>query len=183
MAKKSVTHGTRACYFHHGCRCARCREANAEYQRQRRRDKTPRKVDPALAREHLNNLKQQGGVGFRVAADAAGVNEQALCRIRAGKRTYIQRRTLERILNVDATAANAGSLINGAHTKHLIERLLEMGFTKKELARRLGSKSNRPHRWPQLQIGKAGTGMVRAMTAMKVEKFYNMITAGDDEEE
>ncbi len=56
----------------------------------------------------------------------------------------------------------------------MLRWLLNNGFTKYELAHRLGSKA----KVPSLQIGK---GLVTARNAQKVEKLYNTIRAGDED--
>jgi hypothetical protein len=73
---------------------------------------------------------------------------------------------------VTHAAHSDGALISNARTWQRITVLLREGFTKTELARRLGSRA----KTPSLQVGRHG--QVKARTAVKVERLYNIIMAG-----
>ena len=72
-----------------------------------------------------------------------------------------------------ADAIADGQRVSGGRTKARLNLLLTEGFTKTELARRLGSKA----KVPALQIARAN-GKVLARTALRVERLYKTIMAG-----
>jgi len=86
-----------------------------------------------------------------------------LCVLAAKKK--IRRRTEKAILAVSVACISSNSLVPAKRTWALVERLLNSGFTKKELARRLGYASS-------LQLNRK---RVTALNASKVERFYNRI--------
>jgi hypothetical protein len=100
------------------------------------------------------------------------VSDSILFKIRSGQARFIRASTERRILAVPANAHSDRALISNARTWRRIECLLREGFTKTELARRLGSKAKHP----ALQIGQ--NGEIEARTAMKVERLYNILMAG-----
>lgn len=163
----TANHGTRSYYFYRGCRCSKCRAANARYQCERRRVDWPRKVSAASARTHILNLSREG-VGRRAVADAASLSERTVGNIRSGRVTTIFGKTEKAILAVTADALANNALVSAKPTQTKIKQLIRAGFTKKELARRLGSVA----RSPILQINHK---RVTARNAMKVEKFYRKI--------
>lgn len=163
-------HGTHVTYVA-GCRCLACRAAHSRYESERLRARRSGDwnglVDARAARVHLAKLSRRG-VGRRAVADAAGVPPSTLRAIRVGEKTKIRKRTEARILAVDAGARSGGSLVPAGPTWRRIERLLAEGFTKTELARRLGSTA----KTPSLQIRK---DFVTARTAADVERLYNRV--------
>lgn len=87
----------------------------------------------------------------------------AIVEIRSGKKKRIRRRTEARILAVTAEAVAGGALVPAGPTWRRINRLLEEGFTRAEIARRLGYKR------PALQLRK---DFVTAKNAAAVERLY-----------
>lgn len=76
-----------------------------------------------------------------------------------------------RILAVTKTAYAGGALIDADPTWKQIDKLLDEGFTKSELARRLGFKS------PSIQFKHFE---VTAKTAARVGRFYRAIMLGGE---
>jgi DeoR/GlpR family transcriptional regulator of sugar metabolism len=165
--KKSDLHGTNACYGS-GCRCDKCKQGHAAYVRRLRRSRL-HTVSAQTARRHIKKLSRRG-VGRRAVAAAADLNEHTVFEIRRGTRKRIHGKTEQRILSTTTEAIEDNALIDSRKTKYLLAHLLkpEVGFTKKELARRLGSRA----KVPMLQLVHP---RVRARNAMKVEKFYKWI--------
>ena len=160
-------HGTRARYTT-GCHCGLCRRANTEYQRGRERaiargEGNPL-VDAAPARAHMLELSRQG-VGKRSVQAATDLNMVNLYWIRSGVRTRIRKRTLERILAVDAGARGGRSLVDAEPSWVLLRKLLRGGYTKLQLARWLGSKA----KVPSIQLRR---DKITAESAMRVERMY-----------
>lgn len=140
--------------------CMRCRQdLVADYY-----------VDAAPARAKIRALSRQH-VGRRAVADAASVACSAIFAIRNGTKTQIRLSTERRILAVDAGARAGASYVSARPTWRLIGKLLEEGFTRTELARRLGYAS------PALQLR---TDRITARNALRVAKFYRAIMAEGD---
>lgn len=125
-------------------------------------------VDAAAARKHLRKLSRRK-VGYKQVADSACVSITVVARILSGEKTQIRASTARKILEVDDGAIADHATVPAAATWKLLERLLKEGFTKAELARRLGYSR------AALQIGRK---RVLARTAQKVERFYDMIMVG-----
>jgi len=105
------------------------------------------------------------GVGLKSVAATSDVPKTTLAAIKARRRVQIRARTERRILSVDAGARGDGSLVSARRTWLLIHRLPEEGYTRGELARRLGSRAKAP----ALQIQRE---YVLARTALRVERLY-----------
>lgn len=163
--------GSRAKYVGARCRCMLCRAANSRYQSGRAqaiRDGDANGLVPAgAARAHLFALSRQG-VGRRAVRDAADVAVTVLQDIRSGAKTQIRKHTERRILAVTAAAVSGGARVSAKQTQKQITELLEEGFSKAELARRLGYQS------PALQINRR---RVTAANAMRVDRFYQQVMA------
>jgi len=166
-------HGTRLKYMG-GCKCMLCRAANSCYEAERG---VARKngdwngiVDARAARRHISKLSK-AGIGYKSVADAASVAHTVVAEIRAGRKLRIRQRTERSILAVTKTAYAGGALIDADPTWKQIDKLLEEGFTKAELARRLGLKS------PAIQFKHFE---VTAKTAARVDRFYRAIMLGGD---
>lgn len=104
-------------------------------------------------------------------AAACDVSLTVLQRIRQGRRSYIRRETERRILSVTRSAYSAGSVIDATETWAKVNHLLAEGFTRAELARRLGLPK------PELRWD---ADHVLGATAVKVDRFYRMIMAGGE---
>lgn len=160
-------HGTRVRYIS-GCRCAECRRANTQYElaraKARRRGEWNGLVNAAKARRRLFALSA-AGVGRRSIAQFSGVSETTLVQIKSGRKTRIRAQTSRRILQCGPGAVADGGLVNATETHRRLAWLLSEGFTRTEIARRLGSKARRP----SLQIC---ADKVTRLTADRVERLY-----------
>jgi hypothetical protein len=92
--------------------------------------------------------------------------QASIRRIRSGDRKHIRKSTQDKILAVTADAISDASVVPAASTWSQIEELLDEGFTKAELARRLGYAT------PALQLRK---DRILARTAARVDRFYRTI--------
>jgi predicted transcriptional regulator len=146
-----------------------CRAANARYEGWRvhaRKEGDWNGVIPAgRARRHLKLLSRVG-IGRRTVAEISGVPQSLVHQIKTGRRRRIRARTERRLFLVTSKAMNEARLVNADSTWRMIGRLSEEGFSKAEIARRLGLRS------PCLQIRRA---RVRAHTAVRLERFYRRI--------
>lgn len=160
-------HGVRARYAC-GCRCSECRAANSEYERYRqkvRHEDWNGLVDAAPARRHLQALSAKG-VGYKTVGDACDVARSTLTEVLAGRKRQIRARTSKAILAVTAAAIADHALVDAAGMWRRISVLQADGFSKAELARRLGFKRE------AIQFGKK---RVLAKTVQRVERFYKKV--------
>lgn len=161
-------HGSRERYKA-GCRCLLCRAANARYEAARASERASGNwnglVPADAARKHILKLSRQG-IGRRAIAAASDIAEKVIARIRSGAQSNVRKSTEERILAVSNQAPSDGALIQAEHTWKQIRTLLADGFTKAELARRLG------YRFPSLQIGET---KIRARTAARVDRLFRVL--------
>lgn len=162
------SHGDRLKYIG-GCRCDACRAANTRYERERgeaRRAGDWNGLVPAKqARRHLLHLSKLG-VGRHSVHDASGVSGTVLVGIVSGAKRSIRARTEKRILAVTAGAAADGALTSAAPTWRRLNALLKDGYTRAELARRLGCTQ------PSLQLGRR---QVTVRTAYRVERLFEQL--------
>lgn len=167
-------HGDRVRYMA-GCRCDECRKANSRYECQRAKARKAgdwNGIVPAdKARAHIEALSSKG-VGRRTLADASGVAETIIIEIRTGAKAKIRARTERAILAVTEKAAMDGAYIDAAPTWDLLNKLIADGYTKKYLAKRLGSKA----KTPALQIS---TKQTTVRHAYEVEKLYDELVMCD----
>jgi hypothetical protein len=96
------------------------------------------------------------------------VSRTVISEVKRGLKTNVRRETERKILAITREAYSDHALIPANHTLRQITELLTEGFTKTELARRLGYKTR------ALQIA---PGKIIAKTAVKVDKFYRAIMA------
>lgn len=136
--------------------CARCREELV----------ADRLVDAARARRHIRSLSRRH-VGRDAVAAAADVAVSVLAEIAAGTKLQIRTSTERRILAVDTDARADHAFVPAARTWKLIDKLLEEGFTRGQIAQRLGRQR------AALQFGR---DRVLAKTALQVERFYRQMT-------
>ncbi len=164
-------HGKRARYTS-GCRCEACREANNVYQRSRTRAKvygrTNALVPVAAVLRHLKALGR-AGLGTSTIGDAARVAGSTVRKVLDGRRSHLREATARRLLAVTRDAIADSALVPAGPTWALLEELLEEGFTRTDLARRLGNKGKAP----TLQIRR---DHVEAATAAKVERLHRQLT-------
>jgi len=121
------------------------------------------------ARRHLEKLSAIG-IGRRTVADISGVAESSLAAIRTGAKSQIRKETEAKILRVTKDAISDGTRIDASKTWERLDWLLRQGFTRQELARRLGSTA----KTPALQIRR---DRVNASTHAKVERLYRELVA------
>lgn len=133
-------HGDRLRYLA-GCRCFQCRRANSDYERARKAARLAGDwngcVCASRAREHLLALSK-AGVGKRAVAAASDVALSVVDAVRGGRKTRIRARTERRLLAVTADMVSDGALTSARRGLQMIEALRQEGFSKAELARRLG---------------------------------------------
>jgi len=158
-------HGVRARYVC-GCRCEECRRANREYVHKRTllniRGHGNPLVDAAPVRRHIRKLAK-AGLGRHTIADASNVRANTIHDILRGQKRHVRKQSAQRILGVTLEAIADHATVSAKKTWRRIATLLEEGFTKAELARRLG------YRRPALQLGRE---RVLARTAFRVERLY-----------
>ena len=162
-------HGTRLRYIA-GCKCFRCRRANSDYERERKAARLAGDwngfVPADRARAHLMSLSRHG-VGKRAVQAASDVCMTVLQDIRTGKKVQIRARTERRILAVTPAMASDRALVKPGRTFQLIEQLRDEGFTKTDLARRLGYRNG------ALQFQKH---RMTARNVARVERLYRTLT-------
>jgi len=172
LADCHFEHGTRARYVR-GCRCDSCRAANTAYYHTMMKKRiwhggNPL-VDAGPARTHLLKLSKLG-IGRRWVHAQCGVADSTLQKISGGTQTQCRKETSEAILAVPTKREPLdGDRIDAAPTWRLLRDLLKRGWSKAELARRLGSTA----RHPALQIKK---DQVNASTARKVRDLHAELT-------
>ena len=168
-------HGTKAKYVIERCGCEPCRQANRAYERARihamhRPDEAWVPYVPAgPVRRHLEALQAQG-VGHKTVAQLAGLSASSVGKILypsryrgMGTSKRVREETARRILAVTADQAAGAQKVPATPTWALLDDLIARGWTKSELARRLGQNG------PGLQVSRS---TVRASTARKVEQLH-----------
>jgi hypothetical protein len=103
-----------------------------------------------------------------MVADAAGVAASVVAKIRSGQRKKIRAKTAKRILEVDDGAVSDVAHIDAKETHQLLREMLRHGYTKTEIAARLGSKA----KVPALQLK---AKKVTAKNAHKVRKLHKEV--------
>lgn len=172
-AAERKPHGTRARYIGGRCRCVPCRAANSRYETDRLRKRVTGDwnplVDAQRARIHMKRLSRLG-VGRRSVNAASGISGAVLWAIWTGERKQIRKRTQDRILAVDEGARGGNSLVSAIPARKLIRELVIRGYSRAELARRMGLKT------PAIQF--LGKAKITARNAARVERLYNSIERG-----
>ena len=168
-------HGTRLRYMS-GCKCMLCRAANSNYEVKRsaarRHGEWNGLVLADKAQKHIAKLSKKG-IGYKSVAEITGIAYSTIFKIKSGERKNLRAENEKKILAVSVEAVNDATKIPAIKTWKQIEWLLEEGFSKAELARRLGYKT------PAIQINR---NRVTAKTALKVERFYNLMRLGEEEQ-
>lgn len=162
-----MTHSQRSTYLR-GCRCSECREANRVYAIRQRRTNETRKVSATRARNHLLKLAAEG-VGSKAAADASDITRFTIVRIRSARTTLIRRRTSEAILKLTKEAVADRGLIRRERLDEILSELLEEGFTKAEIKRRMGYKG--------AALPFMAGERIQARSLMRIEKFHRKVMA------
>jgi hypothetical protein len=167
----SRAHGTRHRYLA-GCRCLPCRAANSRYSVYRDRMKRLGLGDPLVdatpARKYLRHLSKQG-IGRRAVRRATGLSENVLQKIKTGRRLQIRALTEKKILELGANCPGKAQIVPAAGAWRMINQLLREGFTKAELARRLGFAT------PAIQFNRR---RITRRSIERVTEFYRGIMAG-----
>lgn len=122
-------------------------------------------VPAEKARAHMLYLAKKG-IGRRAIQAATDIGDTILFAIRRGTKTNIRARTERLILAVTVDAAGDRALVSAKPTWKLINKMLAWGYSKTELAKRLGRTT------PALQINKI-TCTVKS--AYEVEKLHKQI--------
>lgn len=165
-------HGVRLRYIA-GCRCGDCRQANSRYETFRAAARKAGDwngiVAAAPARAHLA-LLSSAGVGRRVVCDVSGVADTVLTEIIAGRKAQIRARTERAILAVTVAAAADGAYIDAKPTWKLLDALIADGYSKTELARRLGYATH------ALQLKRT---QVTVRNAYDVQRLYERLQMCD----
>lgn len=123
-------------------------------------------VSAGRVRQHLRKLSRQG-IGYKSVAAACDVAPSTLTEVLADSGKKLRASTAAKVLAVTADAIADGARVSASSTKLKLRKLLEEGFTKRELARRLGYKS------PALQIGTRP--MVLASTERRFARLYRQV--------
>lgn len=158
-----------------GCRCKACLAAYARYKRMQRLARENGCGNPTVSaersRRHLNMLSDFG-VGRRSVAAVTGMNDNWLWRIATGRKLKVRRKTEACVLSVSVEDGLAvQSWTDAGASWLLLKQLLREGFTKKDLARRLGMKA------PSLQFRKT---KMAVRNVRKVAEFYQVIMVGGE---
>jgi len=129
------------------------------------------RVDPAPTRRRLADLAALG-IGHRRAAYLAGVAVSTIQRIRHAATPTIRRRVADAILAIERPSLAHGQRVRSYQTRRLIDSLEREGFTRAQLAARLGLRSGRLH---------LHDDRVTVRNALKVQALYQQLTAeGED---
>lgn len=142
-------HGTYASYAACGCGCEPC-SAAARVQRatdrERRRREGPAFVPIELVRAHVEELRSHG-IGTRRLAEVSGVSARLIQAVvtgtrgpRDGEQLTVNRRAAAALMAVRPSAALVAPsrLIDATGTRRRLQALLAIGWSRAELARRMG---------------------------------------------
>lgn len=168
---KDIPHGTRSRYVNRRCRCIPCRAAQNEYQRDRiakvRAGIWQRPVSARRVRQHLFYLSSHG-VGRRTVSDITGLSMRVLADYKRGRRKRIGRANEKLILSITKKALYDRKLVPLTATERIVQKLMKEGFLKFQIATRAGISPS---------VLSKRKGYVFARTEMKLEQFYNRVTA------
>ena len=145
------SHGTKAAYVVHRCRCEPCRYSNVTYSRKvelkKRRGLEPY-VDAGKARAHVLELTSLG-FGWKRVADVAGVGRSTVWRLLYGRPSEgvapsrrVRARTANRLLAVqfDLDVLADGALVDAGDTKAQLRLLRERGWTWRRIGDAVGQQ-------------------------------------------
>jgi len=154
MVAERHPHGARVRYAT-GCRCDECRAANTAYEKQRARARAAGDwnglVSAERARTHILALRR-AGLGRRAIAEASDVSCSSIFEVARGAKTTLRALTERRILQVNRSVRMDHALVSATRVRQMVDRLIEEGFTKTSLAKRLGYKCS-----PATSIRKPGS--------------------------
>jgi len=100
----------------------------------------PRYVPADKAREHLLHLKSCG-IGATHVANVTGIDYRNIQKIRGGKKNFVTPRTETIILSVTDYDLGPKHFVDSTFSRHLVEEMMEAGYTLTDLNRMLGKKS------------------------------------------
>jgi hypothetical protein len=134
-------------------------------------------VDATLARDHVQVRLRKARIGWRRAADLAGVPRSTMIRLLFGgpdgrpPSRYIRPETSAAILAVDVAPASIapGAHVDGTGTRRRLRALVEKGHSQTALAERLRKAPS--------SLGRIirGTGLVCAATERAVRELYDQL--------
>lgn len=165
-------HGTHACYTLDRCRCADCTGARRRYERKRKKwlgefpSVLPPRVDADPVRAHLASLMRQG-MGPKRIAEVSGVPHGAVSKLiygnykGRGPSKTINRKNAERLLAVTLDVAD-GAKVSSREAQQIIDELVNRGWTKAEIGRRVTSPEAR-----SLQVARNGLVMAGTLRALR----------------
>jgi hypothetical protein len=113
------------------------------------------------AREHILALGRKG-IGYKTVADAAKVATSIVANIRSGEKRRIRAETERRLLAVDEGCAADRDYIPAGETWRRIRDMLDWGYTKSEIAERLGYKT-RALQFPLDRVTTANASRVKKL--------------------
>jgi hypothetical protein len=113
------------------------------------------------ARKHLRRLSRFG-IGIRTVSEVTGIATSTLLGYKTERRRHISETNETLILNVTRDARIDRTRVDARRTRRMVKALLIEGFTRQELAKRMGRS--------QFQI--ARKPCVFAQTEMLVEKLH-----------
>lgn len=122
-------------------------------------------VSTRRARKHLAVLSA-AGVGYKTVGAACDVGHTVLAEIISGRKRKIRQSTEARVLSVTAEAIADHALVDAGPTWALLNELVARGFTRAEIAQRLGFTTL------ALQFRR---NRVLARTALAVGKLYRSL--------
>lgn len=143
-------HGTLAGSKVHCCKCALCRTAARDYDRDRRRKiaygQWPAYIDAEPVRQHVRAL-QDADLGWMRIARLAGLSTSTVWKLlygdasrNLGPSKRVRRSTAEKLFAVQADLSVLGdaSTVTAAGTHRRLQALVAIGWTQTDLANRLG---------------------------------------------
>jgi hypothetical protein len=119
-------------------------------------------VDATPTRKILNQLSRRG-IGYKTVAKNAGVSRTVLAKVKNGTRLQVRANTARLVAEFGDARKPQSLIIPAAGTWRQIRSLLEEGFTKAEIARRIGLKT------PALQLRR---DRIIYRTAARIEHLW-----------
>lgn len=166
LAAYDRPHGTRSRY-QSGCRCLPCRVESARYARALVERLKNGEANPIIsagrACRRLRTLAKHG-MGLIVISQATGINRRTLGNIRCGSVKRTRKATSDTICRVSLSDVSDYSLVPAKPVWRMIDNLRIEGYSYRQLELKTGIG---------YQAMWARKPCVRAVTKMKVEKFYN----------
>lgn len=164
-----------------GCRCEMCREAVAEYERERRKRKARGETpwtDAAPIREHLRNLMCshsgiQDGISIKRIARLAGIGEGTIQNIIWGSHgtepaEKVRKETADKILAIKPDSFSAIYIKHGLEEAHAVQKMLseiyELGITPNQLGAAID--------WKDPRFRLRSMKFVSATLAKKIENLH-----------